>query len=104
MILGLLLLKLFEHAFQHGQVRTTGERFLARRNNNALDLVVARRRVDDGAQFLHRIDGENIHRLFRHVPCDESNAISVGFNFEIYISHCLNLLKAHPEKCKAVFG
>ncbi|MCY1371595.1 hypothetical protein D9M69_587450 [compost metagenome] len=99
-VFGLLLLEFLEHAFQHGQVGATGETFLTGCYNNALDLVIARRCIDDGIQFLHRFDGEDVHRLLGHVPGNESNAVGVGFNFEIYISHCLNLPLHALDDCR----
>ncbi len=90
-VLGLLLFEHGEHALDHGEIGAAREGRLAGGEDHALDAVVGNGLVEDLLDLVHHFHGEDVHRLVGHVPGDEGNAVCVGLDGEVLVSHILLL-------------
>jgi hypothetical protein len=74
----------FLHLGQQVQVHAPREgAVLAAGDDDALHGVVGKRRVDGCVEFLDAIEGHDVHRLARHVPGDDGDAVGVLGHGEI---------------------
>ena len=90
-LLGVLRLvgsELLQRTLHHGEVRTAGIGFLARRDDRALDGFVLGHLVDDPVELGDRLLGEHVHRAARHVPSHQGDAVGVDVEAEILVGHC----------------
>ena len=82
-IVGFLLGIGVEQLFQHGKIRAGPEGLLAGAQNRTLDGIVRLDGLDDGSEFLAHRAVDDVHRPARHVPCDEGDAVGIGFDGEV---------------------
>ncbi len=88
-------------ALQHGEVGAAAEGVLARGDDRALDLLVARHLLDDFSEFLDHARVDDVHRFAGHVPGDKRNAVGVDVEGEVgHGGSPLSLIR-HPEVAAA---
>ncbi len=86
-VLGDLFQILLLKRLEHGEIGAAGKTLLARGDHRALDGGVGDDGIDDGVEFVHHLDGEDVHGTVRHVPGDQRNAVGVGFSAEVLVGH-----------------
>ena len=85
------------HGIQHRQIGAAGEGILARGDDDALHGGIRRGLLDDVGELFDHALIEHVHRLAGAVPGDKRNAVGVGLNLEVLVSHVRlsNLLLTH---------
>src|SRR5262252_9663748 len=73
--------------FQHEEVRAGTKRLLARGDDRAPDCAIAGDRLDDIGKLLDDVTIDDVHRTAGRVPGDERDAVCVGIELEIDVSH-----------------
>jgi hypothetical protein len=78
------------HALKHREVGAGRERLLARGDDDALDGGIGGGLLHDLLEFGNRGLIEHVHRAARDVPCHQRDAVGVGLNLEILVSHVVS--------------
>jgi hypothetical protein len=86
-VLLLLLAEDREEPMDHGDVGAAGKVLLAGLDDCALQGSVGSHHLNDRAEFVHHLRGEDIHRAVWHVPGDDRDAVGVGSDVEVLIGH-----------------
>ena len=95
--------KLAAGGFQHGEIGTGAERFLARGDDDAPDGSISHHRVEDRAELGHDREIDHVHGAAWTVPGDERNAIGIGCGLEVDVGHEVSRL-AHGACASARIG
>ena len=52
-----------------------------------LDTLIGNNRIDNLVKFFHHFGIDDVHGTVRTVPRDECDAIGIGFQLKMYITH-----------------
>ena len=71
------------HILQHGEVSPAGKGLLAGGDDAALYGRFTGYIGNHGLNLVHHLRGDDIHGAARHIPCQQGNAIRIGFKGEM---------------------